>query len=283
MLISEVFGYWVGDSSPAAMANRAIKLCPFRVSPCTKTSLKDPLGICSLAESGGSAAAICPVRFQQDHRIFKDAAKVAFGDGVRFGVFPEIRILEMPDSKYEGAVKKIGKIDFLLARIDGEKIIDFAALEVQATYISGNSIRPGFNHFLKTGEVDPIAANRRPDFRSSAQKRLFPQLQLKVPVFRRWGKKFFVVVDRRFFSELPNFKETTKSNGEITWLIYDLKLRMHGYELSDLRTSFTNWDTVQNAIREEGRSPEPENIIAELQLKLTGSSGKAGQILILIS
>lgn len=281
MLISEVFGYAVDDRSEAAVANRSIKLCPFRGSTCTKASIKDPLGICSLSETGASAAVICPVRFLDRHQIFKDAAAVAFGSNVSFGVFPEIRILEIDDPENSGRIRKIGKIDFVLARIDAGRVTDFAALEVQSSYISGTSIRPGFEHFLATGKIDPVAADRRPDFRSSAQKRLFPQLQLKVPVFRRWGKKFFVVVDRLFFDELPVFKETTKSNSEITWLVYDLKKQGYAFELSDLRTSFTNWDTVQNTIREEGRSPEPDEIIAELQLKLSGPAAKTAKPIIL--
>ena len=270
MLIAEVFGHYVQDQSPTAVGNRSAKLCPYRGSTCTKTSIKEPLGICSLSSDGRSAAVICPVRFQDKHRIFKDAAAIAFGEKIRFGVFPEIRILEIDDPDNSARSRKIGKIDFLIARIDAEKITDFAALEVQASYISGTSIRPGFEHFLATGIIDPVAADRRPDFRSSAQKRLFPQLQLKVPVFRRWGKKFFVVVDNHFFGELPTFKETTKSNSEITWLVYDLRRQDASFELSGLRARYTNWDTVQNSIREEGRSPEPQDIIAELQLKFSG-------------
>jgi hypothetical protein len=59
---------------------------------------------------------------------------------------------------------------------------DFAALEVQSVYISGTSIRPAFEAFLETGTLTEDC-ERHPDFRSSAQKRLMPQLSLKVPVF----------------------------------------------------------------------------------------------------
>jgi hypothetical protein len=41
----------------------------------------------------------------------------------------------------------------------------------------------------------PFLAGHRPDYRSSGPKRLMPQLQIKVPSLRRWGKKMAVVVD----------------------------------------------------------------------------------------
>jgi hypothetical protein len=107
---------------------------------------------------------------------------------------------------------------------------------------------------------------RRPDFRSSAQKRLIPQLQLKVPVFRRWGKKFFVVVDSQFFHSLPEFRTTSAANSEVTWLVYPLKLSKQSYRMDAVDAVFTEWDDVQTSLR-EGRAPDPSEIISELQLK----------------
>ena len=43
---------------------------------------------------------------------------------------------------------------------------------------------------------------RRPDYRSSGPKRLSPQLDVKVPVLRNWGKKVVVVIDRYFFDNM---------------------------------------------------------------------------------
>ena len=153
------------------------------------------------------------MRFLQGNRIFVDAGRIAFGEGKKIVVVPEMRLLRVPDTG-----KRIGKIDFLIALLDGSgQPSDFAALEVQAVYISGKSVRPFFNEFLQT-EVLPAGAKARPDYRSSAQKRLMPQLSLKVPVFRRWGKRFFVVVDDPFFTALPRIrhveeKKTVKLRG----------------------------------------------------------------------
>jgi hypothetical protein len=265
MLISEIFGRSILDTSPAASKFRESRHCPFRDSICTKSSKKNPLGICSLSD-GIEAAAICPVRFLEGDRVFRDAAKIAFGSSCEFAVFPEIRVLRIPDRSGKRDAK-IGKVDFLLGHVEAGQIKDFAALEVQASYFSGEAIRPAMNHFLKHGALDNAISDRRPDFRSSAQKRLFPQLQLKVPIFRRWGKKFFVVVDTQFFNSLPVFKTTTPANSEIIWLKYPIRLHGNRYTMDDPEIVGTQWDDLVTSLR-EGIAPEREEVLSELQMKL---------------
>jgi len=265
--ISEVFWHGVEVQSEQAWVDRDAKHCPFRNSPCTKSSIKNPIGICSLSP-GEEAAALCPVRFLEDDRIFTDAANLAFGTGVQFGVFPEVRILKLPRAGKNGTDRKIGKVDFLLGKIDGSQVVDFCAVEVQAVYFSGTTIRPPLEFYLKHHELDSANSERRPDFRSSAQKRLVPQLQLKVPVFRRWGKKFFVVVDTQFFGALPQFGKTTAANSELTWLNYPIrKTPTGGYKLVAPDVVYSEWDEVQNALR-EGEPPDPSEIVDELEKKL---------------
>lgn len=268
MRIAEVFGYDVADNSIEAWAARNAKHCKFRNSPCTKASISDPLGICTLAD-GGNAASLCPVRFLEQGRIFRDAAAIAFGEGTTFGIFPEIRILEIASADVGGRSKKIGKVDFLIGKIEGRRIVDFAAVEIQAAYFSGNSLRPVFDHFMATRSMDGVNSKRRPDFRSCAQKRLVPQLQLKIPVFRRWGKKFFVVVDSEFFASLPKFPQTTASNSELTWLTYAISMQDGVFGMQSPGIVYSEWDEVQNSLR-EGKPPEPTEIVSELQAKLDG-------------
>jgi hypothetical protein len=268
MLISEIFGFGVDDRTPKARYSRDQKLCPFRNSVCTKASKSDPIGICSLSD-GNTAASLCPVRFQEGGKIFRDAARIAFGERAEFAVFPEIRILKI--TKDGKKSRKIGKVDFLIGRIESGEISDFAAIEVQAVYFSGGETRSPMNYYLEHGELDLLNSDRRPDFRSSAQKRLAPQLQLKVPVFRRWGKKFFVVVDSHFFANLPTFKETTASNSEVTWLSYPINKSVNNYSLADANIVYSEWDEIQTSLR-EGTPPEPSEIIQELQTKLNSKN-----------
>lgn len=266
MLISEVFGTGVEDTSSGAKRLRTRKWCPFLDRGCAKVKKADPLGVCSHSD-GREAVVTCPNRFLERDLVFCETARLAFGDGAQFGVFPEVRILKIP-AKNEGARdKKIGKVDFILGKIENETVVDFAALEVQATYISGDSIRPAFRHFLETGMLDPENADRRPDFRSSAQKRLVPQLQLKIPVFRRWGKKFFVAVDSQFFAAMPDFDSTTQANSELTWMVYPFTKKGPNYEMGNAKVVFSEWDDVRNTLR-EGVPPDPRDIVGELQTKL---------------
>jgi hypothetical protein len=50
-----------------------------------------------------------------------------------------------------------------------------------------------------------------------------PQLQIKVPTLRRWGKKMAVVVDEQFFKSLGKMEEVSResdiSNADIAWLV----------------------------------------------------------------
>jgi hypothetical protein len=182
MLFAEIFGYGTDNLSEEAWQSRQAKRCPFRESPCTKASKTDPLGICSVSD-GIEAASLCPVRFTEGDLIFRDAAALAFGHGSTFGIFPEVRILKI-EGNSEDADRKIGKVDYLLGKIESGRVTDFAAVEVQASYFSGVETRTPFRHYMTHRELDVANSDRRPDFRSSAQKRLMPQLQLKVPVFR---------------------------------------------------------------------------------------------------
>jgi hypothetical protein len=271
MNIGEIFGYSVEDTSPEARAAREARFCRFRNSRCTKSSKTDPIGICSLSDVT-HAASLCPVRFLENGVIFQDAARLAFGADSEFAIFPEIRILEIepPSRKSEEEkqkIKKIGKVDFVLGHVLNGAVTDFAALEVQAAYFSGLETRSALKYFLAHENFGGYSTFRRPDFRSSAQKRLIPQLQLKVPVFRRWGKKFFVVVDTPFFKSLPEFRSTTQSNSELTWLVCPIEKVRQTFELCRTEPYFSQWDDVSNALR-EGRAPDPAEIVAELQGKL---------------
>lgn len=278
MRIAEVFGHGVDNLREAAERDRANRACPFRGAACTKGSRTDPIGVCSLSD-GVSATALCPVRFTEREKIFKDAANAAFGPGATFGVFPEVRILKILASEEDERDRKIGKVDYLLGKIVEEKVVDFAAVEVQGVYFSGSEIRTAMNHFIANRALDLAISDRRPDFRSSAQKRLMPQLFLKVPVFRRWGKKFFVVVDSHFYDNLPVFKKANSaSNSELTWLVYSFERQGEDYQIQGPDLHYSLWDDVQNALR-EGVAPEKEEIEAELQTKLRRTGARAARIL----
>jgi hypothetical protein len=209
------------------------------------------------------------VRFIEGGRVFKDVGRLAFGSGVKIIAAPEVRILRVTKlNDTGGRAHKIGKVDYLIARLDSQrKPVDFAALEVQAVYFSGASVRGAFQHFLKYRKLPP-GSGRRPDWRSSAQKRLMPQLSLKIPVFRRWGKKFFVAVDSNFYGSLPAIRTIPSfANSEITWLVYPFARGTQGYAMGQAEARFSTWDEVVTSLR-EGEAPDPSEVIEEIQWKM---------------
>jgi hypothetical protein len=91
-----------------------------------------------------------------------------------------------------------------------------------------------------------------------------PQLALKVPIFRRWGKRFFVATDSTFFSELPAMNPQSSGNSEVTWLSYDFeRQREGGYRMQSPTVVHTLWDDVETALR-EGKAPEKSELLAQL-------------------
>jgi len=263
LTIAEVFGHAIEDQSPTAWEDRRARRCPLRDGACNKSSMADPIGICTLT-AGQRATCLCPNRFLQSSQVFGDAARIAFGSPIRFVAVPEVRILRV-----EGG-RRIGKVDYLLGKLNtDDEPSDFAALEVQATYFSGRTIRPAMEYYLRYKSLNPDDCRRRPDYRSCAQKRLMPQLQLKVPIFRRWGKRFFVAVDSLFFGALPRFKSVPAANTEITWLSYPIAKHANAFVMGRCNVHYSLWDDVLESLG-EGEGPEPKEIMGELMSRMRG-------------
>jgi hypothetical protein len=97
-----------------------------------------------------------------------------------------------------------------------------------------------------------------------------PQLSLKVPVFRRWGKRFFVAVDAAFFAEMPSLPAVAEGNAEITWIVYPFKRGAKGFSMQDPVLHHTLWDDVLTSLR-EGTPPTRDELLTELSnAKRTG-------------
>lgn len=94
-----------------------------------------------------------------------------------------------------------------------------------------------------------------------------PQLSLKIPLFRRWGKKVFVGVDSRFFEALPSMRTVDNiANSEVTWLVYPFERTRGRYTMGDAKVVYTAWDDVLTALR-EGVAPDPREVLDEIARK----------------
>lgn len=208
-------------------------LCPFQPP---ETLCKKKGGVCSLRlyeehpESkivtpiegvSGSLRTTCPFRFEEDRTIYRWVGRTILGCEEPL-VRGEIGFLETPpteDVEYEPA--DVGRIDRVLV-IPSSQPLGWCALEAQAVYFQGQAMRNDFAAIQnEQGEglvLSPVT--RRPDYRSSGPKRLMPQLQIKVPSLRRWGKKMAVVVDRSFFAAMGRMRTVPHlSNCDVAWFI----------------------------------------------------------------
>src|SRR5258707_3549990 len=233
--LAEVFGYPIDNFSPHAERYRRLKLCPFhnKVPSCTKSRVKNPIGVCSVYDANNVATITCPIRFREDWYIAEHAAAFFFPQGANFTSLTEVRLNDKSG-------KTAGNIDIVLVSYDDTgRITDFGSLEVQAVYISGTISTP-FNHYLS----DPVKNVQfdwrkhenypRPDYLSSSRKRLAPQLIYKGGILHACRKKMAVAVDSQFFATLPDIEMLANAEAELVWLVYDLKL-----DLTDNRRHLT--------------------------------------------
>lgn len=224
--LCEVFGYPVNDLSSRAHESRMGKLCPYNniVSKCTKVSVENPLGVCSIWDTE-QPIIICPVRFREgdDHlwRVVQDVAEFLLPNTNQYHLLREVPLADK-------AGDSVGKFDAVLVDYGSEQIVDFGALEIQAVYITGN-LRDPFSHYVD----DPTSRHSEawlgpkypgPDWLSSI-KRLIRQLTVKGAIFEAWNKRMAIAVQKQFFNRLNlmnNIDPRTIEDGEMGWFVYDL-------------------------------------------------------------
>lgn len=236
--------------------------CPFRTdSPhpvCSK-----PGGVCSLqlvsdatgkveevSGERGLVRALCPYRFHQNDTAFRYIGDRLLHDAAP-GKMGEVGFLESTGNLDSPAGADVGYIDMILVspRPAPDYPLSWAPVELQAVYFSGKEMPIEFRHIRDTGGAlsMPLEA-RRPDYRSSGPKRLMPQLQIKVPTLRRWGKKMAVVVDVPFFQSMGKMRPVSDlSNADIVWFVVDFPRPLHGghRELAIVKEVYT---TLESAI-----------------------------------
>ncbi len=176
--------------------------CPFqscadRTVFCTKDG-----GVCSLrlyqnskvekkvSPVSDDLCTTCPKRFHEKNLIFGWVGQVVLKCERPLAV-GEVGFLEnVSKSKSAASKDDVGRIDNVLVYPNRDPMY-WCALEIQAVYFSGSSMSREFAVLtgLDTLGIPFPVGHRRPDYRSSGPKRLMPQLQIKVPTLRRWGKK----------------------------------------------------------------------------------------------
>ena len=213
--------------------------CPFQLGrpTCSKSG-----GVCSLQryESDddriggalGTPVTMCPRRFEEGQLLVRWLAEI-----VGFSDAEAMVAREVPFMLSTDTAKPAGKIDLVVARVDGSAL-SWYGLEIQAVYFSGKGMQSQFEALREDRGARPPFPNaqRRPDWRSSSAKRLMPQLQVKVSTVTRWHSKMAVAVDRPFFDAIggPSASPShDRNDGDIVWLVPELKREgPGGFELT---------------------------------------------------
>lgn len=157
----------------------------------------------------------------------------------------------------EKTSKKAGRIDWILVNPEtmNNGDLEWCAVETQALYFSGDKMRPEFDIYAAApSQIQFPVGKRRPDYRSSGPKRLSPQLDVKVPVLRNWGKKVVVVIDKYFYNNMNTLAEAyprarndqeRRDNADVVWFIVDYNDTMN---LTPSEVIFTTLDSSRMAL-----------------------------------
>lgn len=269
------------------------KICPFKSTESNYAFCSKPGGVCSLrlytkygdgsispvsleSEQGGLRAT-CPNRFHEARLAFKWVGEKILNQS-NPALAAEVGFLESEQTVDSDEGADVGRLDMVL--VDACKPPDYpmswAALEVQAVYFSGKGMDREFSEIRKDlerggeGIIWPTEV-RRPDYRSSGPKRLMPQLQIKVPTLRRWGKKMAVVVDRSFYKSIGSMDTTAElSNADIAWFVVDFE-RVENEQRFKIIPSFIHCTTLEESVKglTGGRPVAQSQFEHRIQSKLT--------------
>jgi len=259
--------------------------CPFqprkRDAKCTKDG-----GVCSIrlysykadAKTGramgepvpgpqGELRATCPYPFHEALDIFHWVGETILGDD-NPRLVGEVGFLEAGATTDTEGGDDVGRIDMVLVSnkpVEGAPM-EWCAVEIQAVYFSGDAMRGEFKSFADetVNWVIFPAGRRRPDYRSSAPKRFMPQLQIKVPTLRRWGKKMAVVVDRAFFDSVGEMDRVSDiSNADIAWFVVRFE-EVPGSQYSRMVRDEVRFTTLERSVDGlTGGRPVPKSVFEE--------------------
>lgn len=209
---------------------------------CSIRNFHEPKGDADL--SFGPITATCPNRFLENGTIVEHIAGFVLGTDNPL-LAKEIPFLRRPkdptaaqaveatdkedheaelieEDGEDAAKEDVGRIDLVFVHPGNPE--KWCAIEMQAVYFSGAGMAKDDANIKSMGidsnGVPFPGGGRRPDFRSSGPKRLMPQLLIKVPTLRRWGKKMVIIIDRPFLDAMDKMDQVDDiSNCDIIWVV----------------------------------------------------------------
>ena len=224
--------------------------CEYLGYGCTKSTSTDdehgmtrPLGVCSASSPDGRAVITCPDRFKSN-KVYRD---------LKDHLFPEtdysFHVLE------ERSLGDTGRVDLIPVVHDDGDIKDFAAIEIQSSYFSGDSIRPEFNEYMDEindgNPPDPPEGSRQMDYRSCIDKRLLPQIEEKIDVTEAWNKPLGAIVQTIAFENsqfVQRIERVPEDEATFFWFVYDYVEDTPQYRLELDQIFPTSYEAMEEAI-----------------------------------
>lgn len=266
--LAEWFGFPLDDTSDKAVAFRESHRCPFTPdgSPCIKRTrlLDHPFGVCSVEYAPHGVLALCPNRFLEGHKVFRDIAQDYFGTVDNLLLFSEVHI---PRAAH------LGRFDYVLARHAplSSKILDFVAIEFQAAQTTSTG------HLVQAVK-DYLAGAPQAHYKfginwADIWKRSLIQALLKGMAVEAWGTAVYWVVQKPIYANLapryglplPEEEMASSAHGAIRFALYDLIWRGQALRLQGPQwLSFTSVELL-DAVQHRVHLPTREQMLEHLQ------------------
>ncbi|MBQ7644988.1 MAG: hypothetical protein IJS84_08190 [Spirochaetales bacterium] len=239
--IAEIFGYAPNDTTQECRSLWRIGACPFVQIPCNKRNHDSTVvyGTCSVTSPYGDCI-ICPNRLYVNRfETLRAVARDAFGE-IPFYTYSEY--VEHRNSKgafvvalgmhsgHEINLTKSCSMDWVLAKVVDQQLVEYTGIEVQSIDITGN-YRDNWYAYKNISKKSVIPKSEHGMNWANVHKRLIPQIIRKSLIYSRsdlvnCGLYFIVpdIVYKKFEevigSDIPLV--TDKSSDVITVHTYQL-------------------------------------------------------------
>lgn len=265
--LAEWFGFPLSDTSDKAEECRKRYCCPFALdssSVCVKRTrlLAHPFGVCSVEYAPHGVLALCPNRFLEGHKVFRDIAQHYFGTVDNLLLFSEVRI---PHAAH------LGRFDYVVARHAplSSEILDFVIIEFQAaqTTSTGHLVKAVKDYLAGTPQHHYAFGINWADI----WKRSLIQALLKGMAAEAWRTAVYWVVQKPVYDNLarryglPLSDEGTLEDEAIRFALYDLARNGPAICLQGPQwLSFSSAELL-DAIQHRVRLPKREQMLEHLQ------------------
>ena len=199
---NELFGKFTnGKTFPDVSQDLITQPCPYRKeNVCFKNRKSSPeikIGTCSayVLQRDTAPSIICPYRMTENNRIFNDCLSMIDTTGTDLYLIPEL-------------YTEAGNIDYVLASIQDDSVIDFVGIEIQTLDTTG-SIWPYRQEMLiENGySVEMPVRTSKMSFGSNKKmsgKTILAQMVQKVELFSNIGKSIVLVIQDSFLDCMKN-------------------------------------------------------------------------------